>query len=58
MDFQKTDDQVLNALDKYRYHSSIVMLNSKIEPDRIFSFTTVQYEDVLKNIFCFIFIKI
>ena len=36
MDFQKTDDPVLNAINKYRYHSSIVMINSKIEPESIF----------------------
>ena len=50
MDFQKTDDPVLNAINKYRYHSSIVMINSKIEPESIFSFTTVQYDDVLRKI--------
>ena len=49
MDFQKTDDPVLNAINKDRYHSSIVMINSKIEQEIIFSFTTVQYDDVLKN---------
>ena len=49
MDFQKTDDPVLNAINKYRYHSSIVMINSKIEQEIIFSFITVQYDDVLKN---------
>ena len=32
MDFQKTDDPVLNAINKYRCHLSIVMINSKIEP--------------------------
>ena len=49
VDFQKTDDPVLNAINKDRYHSSIVMINSKIEQEIIFSFTTVQYDDVLKN---------
>ena len=49
MDFQKTDDPVLNAINKYRYHSSIVMINSKIEPESIFSFTSVQYDDVLRK---------
>ena len=49
MDFQKTDDPVLNAISKYRYHSSIVMINSKFEPESKFSFTTVQYEDVLRK---------
>ena len=49
MDFQKTDDPVLNAINKYRCHSSIVMINRKIEPESIFSFTTVQYDDVLRK---------
>ena len=35
MNFQKTDDSVLNAINKFRYHSSIVMINSKIEPESI-----------------------
>ena len=35
MNFQKTDDSVLNAINKCRYHSSIVMINSKIEPESI-----------------------
>ena len=42
MDFQKADDPVLNAMNKYRYHSTIVMINSNIQPESIFSFTTVQ----------------
>ena len=50
MDFQKTNNPVLNAINKCRYHSSIVMINSKIEPESIFSFTTVQYDDVLRKI--------
>ena len=43
MDFQKTDDPVLNARNKYRRHSSIVMINSKIESESIF------YEDALRK---------
>ena len=35
MDFQKTNDPVLNAINKYRHHSSIVMINSKIEPESL-----------------------
>ena len=31
-DFQKTDDPVLNAINKYKHHSSIVMIKSKIDP--------------------------
>ena len=49
MDFQKPDDPVLNAINKYRYHLSIVMINRKIEPECIFSFTNVQYEEVLRK---------
>ena len=49
MDFQKTDDPVINAINKYKYHSSIVVINSKIEPQSIFPFTTVQYEDILRK---------
>ena len=47
--FQKTDDPVLNVINKYRYHSSTVMINNKIEPESIFSFTTVPNEDVLRK---------
>ena len=49
MDFQKTDDPLLNAINKYSYHWSTVMIKSKIKPECIFSFTTVQYEDVLRK---------
>ena len=49
MDFRKTADPVLNAINKNRYHSSIVITDSKIEPESIFSFTTGQYEDVLRK---------
>ena len=30
MDFQKTDDPVLNAINKYKYHSSTVIIKSKM----------------------------
>ena len=49
VDFQKSDDPILNAINKYRYHSSIFMINSKTEPESIFSFTTVQNDDVLRK---------
>ena len=35
MDFQKTDDPMLNPINK-KYHSSIVLIKSKIEPESIF----------------------
>ena len=47
MDFQKTDNPVLNAINKYNFHSSIVMIKNKFEPESMFSFTLVQYEDIL-----------
>ena len=43
--FKKTDDPVLNATNKYRYHSSIVMINSKSDPESIL----LQYDDVLRK---------
>ena len=49
MDFQKTDDLVLNAIKRCKYHSSIVMIKSKIEPEGRFSFTSVRYEDILRK---------
>ena len=49
MDFQKTNDPELNAINEYKHHSSIVMINTKIEPESIFSFTTVQYEDIFRK---------
>ena len=35
MNFQKTDDPVLNAINKCRYHSSIVTIISETEPESI-----------------------
>ena len=49
-DFQKMNDPVLNAISKYKYHPSIVMMKSKLDPQRKFSFTSMQYEDVVRKI--------
>ena len=49
MDFQKTDDPVLNAINRYKYPSSIVIIKSKIEPESIFSFTAVQHKDIQRK---------
>ena len=46
-DFQNTNDPVLNSINKYKYHPSIVMIKSKIDPQKKFSFTS---EDVLRKI--------
>ena len=49
MDFQRTDNSVLNAINKYKYYSRIVMIKSKIESGNIFSFTPIQCEDFLRK---------
>ena len=49
MDFRKNDNPVLNAINQYKYHSSIVTIKTKIEPENIFTFTPVQYEEILRN---------
>ena len=41
LDFQRTENSVLNAINKYRYHSSIAMIKSKI--DKQLSFLLRQY---------------
>ena len=48
--FQRTGDLVLDAINKYKCHSSINMTKSKIDKQLKFSFTTVQHEDILKKI--------
>ena len=48
LDFQRTGDPVLDALNKC--HSSIAMIKSKIDKQLKFSFTPVQYEDILRKI--------
>ena len=47
IEFKKTDDSVLNAINNYKHHSSIVMIKGKIEPESMFSFPLVQYKDIL-----------
>ena len=49
-DFKKTNHRVLNAISKYKYNPSIVMIKSKIDSQNKFSFTSVQYEDALRKI--------
>ena len=49
-DFQRTENLVLNAINKYKYHPRIAMIKSKIDKQFNFSFTTIQYEDILKKI--------
>ena len=47
-DFIATDDQVTNAVNKFRNHSSIIMIKNKKKNDQSFSFGPVAYDDVLK----------
>ena len=49
-DFQKKNDPALNSINKYKYHPSIVIIKSKIEPQSKFSFTPVEHEEVLRKI--------
>ena len=49
-DFQKMNHLVSNAIRKYKYHPSKAMIKSKIDPQRKLSFTSVQNEDVHRNI--------
>ena len=46
-DFIATDDQVTNAVYKFRNHSSIIMIKNKKKNDQSFSFGPVTYDDVL-----------
>ena len=47
-DFIVTDDQVTNAANKFRNHSSIIMIKNKKKNDQNVSFGPVTYDDVLK----------
>ena len=49
-DFIATDDQVVNAVNKFRNHSSIIMIKNKKKNDQSFSFGPVTYDDVLKKV--------
>ena len=49
-DFQVTENPVLNAINKYKYHPSVIKIKEKIDKQLKFSFTAVQYEDILKKI--------
>ena len=49
-DFIVTNDQVPNALNKFRNHPSVVMIKSKRKINQCFSFGPVTYDDILKKI--------
>ena len=48
-DFLVTNDQVANALNKFRNHPSIIMKKSKTKADQCFSFGPVTCDDILKK---------
>ena len=48
-DFLATNDQVTNALNKFRNHPSIIMIKNKRKTDQCFFFGPVTYDDVLKK---------
>ena len=48
-DFLVTNDQVANALDKFRNHPSIIMIKNKRKTDQYFSFGPVTYDNILKK---------
>ena len=47
-DFTETDDLVLNAINKFKNHLSIIMIKRKNKCG-IFSFSSVQYDDILEK---------
>ena len=47
-DFIATDDQVTNAVNKFKNHSNIIMIKNKKKSDQSFSFGPITYDDVLK----------
>ena len=48
-DFLVTNDQVANALNKFRNHPSIIMIKNKRKTNQCFSFGPVTYDDILKK---------
>ena len=48
-DFTETDDLVLNAINKFKNHPSIIMIKRKSNSCGSFSFALVKYDDILKK---------
>ena len=48
-DFLLTNDQVANALNKFRNHPNIIMIKNKRKNDQCFSSAPVTYVDILKK---------
>ena len=49
-DLIATDDQVINAVNRFRNHSSIIMIKNNKRNDQSFSFGPVTYDDILKKV--------
>ena len=49
-DFQNFDDPVYRAIEMYKYHPSIILINQKIGNQKKFSFESVALSDVVKEI--------
>ena len=49
-DFIVTDDQVTNAVNKFKNHSSIIMIKKQEKNDQSFSYGPVTYDDVSKKV--------
>ena len=49
-DFIATDDQVTNAVSKFRNDPSIIMIKDRKKNNQGFSFGPVTYDDVLKKV--------
>ena len=49
-DFIATNDEVTNAVNNFKNHSSIIMIKSKKKNDQSFSFRPVTYDNALKKV--------
>ena len=49
-EFVKTENPVLNVVNKYKNRPSVIRIKEKIKPIEKFSFFPVQYDDVLRKI--------
>ena len=49
-DFSANDDEVTNAVNRFRNHPSIIMIKNKKKTDQSFSFAPVTYDYGLKNV--------
>ena len=48
--FQNIDDPVDRAIEMYKYHPSIILINNKVDNQNKFSFEPVALSDIVKEI--------